>query len=188
MSINDISIDDFKEYFFRDFAFLPLFSIDELYSIDDVVCYTDNKFYKSLVDDNDSLPTDDEKWATTSDKKLNYLLDADVEKALGQAKINFNSNLFDDEGLRIAFLYITAFYMVYDIQTSNLGLSGSFKGFTSSKSVDGVSESYAIPDWMLNNATLGLYGDNPYGRKYLSILAPYLVGNIILSTGGTTNG
>lgn len=187
--LDNISIDDFKEYFFRDFSFLPLYSSGEIYSKDDVIYYTDNKFYKSLIDDNDKAPTDTENWAITSDKKLNYINDSDIEKAFGQGKINFNIDLFPDlESLKIAYLYICAFYLVYDIQASSLGLSSSFKGFVTSKSVGDVSESYAIPDWMMNSPILGLYADNHWGRKYLSILAPYLVGNIILSAGDTTIG
>lgn len=59
-------------------------------------------------------------------------------------------------------------------------------GIVASKSVGSVSESYSIPQWMLNNPTFSMYAQNGYGRKYLSLIQPFLVGNIILSKGATT--
>ena len=59
-------------------------------------------------------------------------------------------------------------------------------GIVQSKSVGSVSESYAIPQWMLNNPSYSMYAVNGYGRKYLSLIRPYLLGTIILSKGRTT--
>ena len=63
-----------------------------------------------------------------------------------------------------------------------------YKGLTQSKTVGSVSESYAIPQWMMNNQVLGTYAQTGYGRKYLSLIQPYLIGNIILTPGRTTYG
>ena len=38
-------------------------------------------------------------------------------------------------------------------------------GLTNSKSVGSVSESYAIPQWIMNDKNLGLYAQTGYGRN-----------------------
>ena len=54
---------------------------------------------------------------------------------------------------------------------------------TQSKSVGSVSESYGIPSWIMNDRNLSLYAQTGYGRKYLSLIQPYLVGNVIFTPG-----
>jgi hypothetical protein len=62
-------------------------------------------------------------------------------------------------------------------------LALGFGGFTQSKSVGSVSESYAVPQWMLNNPQYSSFLQTGYGRKYISLIQPYLVGNIIFTAG-----
>ncbi len=146
MSILDtITVEDFKNYFYRDFSFA-----------------TDQSDYTKIVD-------------------------ADIEKAFGEAYASFNEDLFSTQDEKnMVFLYLTAFYLVLDIKNSTAGLNSSFNGIVSSKSVDNVSESYYIPEWMKNNPLYSTYMTNGYGMKYLNLLYPRLVGNIFISKGATT--
>ena len=50
--INNITPQDFKDYFTREFSYLPLWSSDISYKINDIVYYdVEGLFYKSLVNE-----------------------------------------------------------------------------------------------------------------------------------------
>lgn len=148
----DITVQDFKEYFYRDFPF---------------------------ASDDDPNNTD-------------YIIDKDIEKAIDEATLNFNQNLFEVDGTdkyaKIAFLYLVAYYLLIDISNAQLGLSSKFQGLIASKSVGDVSESYSVPTWMTSSPVYSQYALNGYGMKYLTFLAPRLKGNILTVAGATTLG
>lgn len=184
----EVTTDDFKNLFTRDFPYLPVYVEGKAYFKDDEVYYAPN-FYKSLTDGNTTFPTDTTNWALINDSGDNYIQDADIMRAFKEASINFNAALFgDDDTAKMVFLYLAAHYLVIDLNNAMNPMSMGFMGFTQSKSVGSVSESYAVPQWMLNNAILSQYATTGYGRKYLSLIQPYLVGNIIFVPGRTTVG
>lgn len=184
----EVTTDDFKNQFVRDFPYLPLYVEGKAYFKDDEVYYEPN-FYQSLTDGNLTLPTDTTNWQLYNDTVDNYIQDSDILRAFNEAKINFNANLFsDDDTIKMVFLYLAAHYLVIDLNNAQNPLAMGFMGFTQSKSVGSVSESYGIPQWMLNNQVLSAYAQTGYGRKYLSLIQPYLIGNIMLIRGRTTIG
>lgn len=184
----EITTDDFKNLFTRDFPYLPVYIEGKAYFKDDEVYYTPN-FYKSLTDGNTTLPTDITNWVLANDSVDNYIQDADIMRAFKEANVNFNTALFgDNDTIKMVFLYLAAHYLVIDLNNAMNPLGMGFMGFTQSKSVGSVSEGYAVPQWMLNNAILSQYAQTGYGRKYLSLIQPYLVGNIIFVPGRTTVG
>lgn len=187
-SIENITVDDFKNLFMRDFPYLPLYQEGKAYFINDIV-YFNNNFYKSLIDANLTTPEDTENWELTNESVDNYIQDSDILRAFAEAKINFNPNFFkDDKTAIMVFCYLAAHYLIIDLNNASNPLALGFMGFTQSKSVGSVSESYGIPQWMLNNQILSAYAQTGYGRKYLSLIQPYLIGNIILTPGRTTFG
>lgn len=187
-SISNISVDSFKAQFTRDFPYLPVWQADVVYFKDEEVFVTPN-FYKSLIDNNTALVTDTTKWKVFNDNVANYISDADILRAFGEAKINFNPAFFEDDATaEMVFYYLAAHYLVIDINNSMNAFALGFMGYTQSKSVGSVSESYGIPAYMLNNPALSGYAQTGYGRKYLSLIMPYLVGQIILTPGRTTIG
>lgn len=153
ITITDISIDDFKNYFVRDFSYaIPAGQTESIYT-----CQKD------------------------------YVMDSDIQKAFDEAAFNFNESLFStDNSLKIAFLYLTAHYLVNDLQTSQQGLAGNGYFPVNSRAVGGVSESYHIPDWMLNDPIFGHFATTRYGQKYISLIKPLLIGNIAVYEGATT--
>lgn len=184
----EVTTDDFKNLFARDFPYLPVYVEGKAYFKDDEVYYGPN-FYKSLTDGNTTLPTDTTNWALVNDSVDNYIQDSDILRAFNEAKVNFNATLFgDDDTVKMVFLYLAAHYLVIDLNNAMNPLAVGFMGFTQSKSVGSVSESYAVPQWMLNNRTLSAYAQTGYGRKYLSLIQPYLIGNLIFVPGRTTYG
>lgn len=122
-----------------------------------------------------------------ADCASNYVTDYDITKAMTEASINFNVSLFSESAqLMTTFLYLSAHYLVNDIQTSGDGLRSSGQFPVSSRSVGSVSESYAVPEWMIKDPNLSFYSTTRYGQKYLSLIKPLLIGNVVVYTGATT--
>lgn len=193
MNNNDIlkliDVDCFKGYFAREFDYLTNYEWKETktYKKCETVFYND-VFYKSLQNNNagNNPETATEWWEITDGNKYDYITDEDIEKAYGQARTTFNIDLFinDKEKLRIAYLLLTAHYLVMDLNMSNGNGASNF--LITSKSVDGVSASYGIPQKYLNNPFLYYLAGSSFGLKYLQYLIPLMIGNIRVIGGQTT--
>lgn len=189
-SIDNISVEGFLNLFKSDFApyLLPVYVEGKAYFKGDVV-YSEPNFYQSLTDGNTTPPTNTDNWELTNDSVDNYIQDSDIERAFKEAKVNFNVSFFlDYKTAEMVFYYLAAHYLIIDLTNRQNPFLMGYKGLTQSKSVGSVSESYAIPQWMMNNQVLGTYAQTGYGRKYLSLIQPYLIGNVILTPGRTTYG
>lgn len=184
----NVTVEQFKGYFFRDFPFLPLWSADTIYFKGDLVFY-ENNFYTSLTDKNTAQPTDATAWEITKGDVYNYVTNDDIQRAMSQAIIAANSRFGanDEEKINI-YLHLVAFYLVMDLKNASSGVNSSYAGMVASKSVDGVSVSYNFPQWLINNPIYSLYSQNGYGMKYLSLILPYLACPIIFSRGRSTIG
>lgn len=181
MCVDNITVEDFKAIFTRDFPYLPVWQYGKIYLKGDIV-YTEN-FYQSKIDNNTDEPPST-NWTLYNDNVFNYISDEDISRAFVEAKINFNPQLFPNcETMRLVFCYLAAHYLVIDLNNAQNPLALGFMGFTQSKHVGSVSESYGIPQWMMSNSKLSLYAQTGYGRKYLSLIQPYLTGNIIYTPG-----
>ena len=180
-----ITPDDFKAQFPRFTpVYLPQYVINTTYYKGNKVYYG-GKFYQVKVASTSNVPTDTTDWQEVQDYVLNYTQDSDIINAIAEAEVNFNEGLFANKSTaKLVFLYLVAYYLTIDFQNAMAAMGGG--GIVQSKSVGSVSESYAIPQWMLNNPSFSMYAQNGYGRKYLSLIRPYLLGNIILSKGRTT--
>ena len=182
----EVTTDDFKNLFTRDFPYLPVYVEGKTYFKDDEVYFNSN-FYKSLTDGNTTEPTDTTNWEVVKDSVDNYIQDSDIMRAFKEAKVNFNAGLFgDDDTIKMVFLYLAAHYLVIDLNNAMNPMAMGFMGFTQSKSVGSVSESYAVPQSVMNNPLLSQYMQTGFGRKYASLIYPYLIGNIICTPGRTT--
>lgn len=183
-----VTVEEFKDYFFRDFPYLPVWNAIKTYWTGDIVYYMDN-FYKSLVDDNTSLPDDESVWQKVKGDKFAYITDEDIAKAMTQALPNANERFGEScvEKKNI-YLHLVAFYLVFDIKNSSTGINSSYLGTVASKSVGDVSESYNIPSWLMNSPLYSIYSQNGYGLKYLSLIAPYTAVTILFARGNSTIG
>lgn len=187
MSIFDnITAQQFKNQFSR---FSPQYLSDITYVANktyfkDNVVYYETLFYKCKAVSTTNLPTNTTDWTLFDDSVLNYTTDENILSAYAEARVNFNPSLFgDEETAKLVFLYLAAFYVSYDFSIA-LGTAGV--GIATSKSVGSVSESYGISTALLENPKFAIYAQNGYGCKYLSLIMPYLAGNIILVQGSTT--
>lgn len=153
ITLDEITLDDFKGWFTRDFRYKTPLGSDE-----------------PLDECNPDLVTD-----------------ADLTRAFTEAGINFNEALFStDDSLIVTFYYLAAHFLVNDFQAAIGGLDAAGYYPVASRSVGSVSESYAIPDWMLRDPVLGAYATTRYGQKYLALIKPLMIGNVAVYQGLTT--
>jgi hypothetical protein len=180
-----ITVEDFKNQFYRDFNYIDTWLVGTTYNIGDQVFYDVNKkFYQCL---NNGIigvvPTDITDWKETPNTGL--VSDLDITNAFAEACITFNDNLFsDDEDIKLGYLYVSAHYLVHDLNAG--GAENGSSGQVNSRSVGNVSESYSIPQWQLDNPIYGFYAKTSYGNKYLNMVLPRLVGNFGTVEGCTT--
>lgn len=114
------------------------------------------------------------------------VMDADINKAIDEAKFNFNEALFGSQAeFNIGFLYLTAHYLVSDLQASSQGIAGQYNWLQTSKSAGNVSESFQIPDRILNNPEFAMFSKTRYGAKFLSLIMPRIIGQIFTVCGRT---
>ena len=116
----------------------------------------------------------------------NSVMDSDINKALLECSVNFNEALWDTQDeFSVAYLYLTAHYLVMDLRASTQGISGNFAWMTTSKSVGSVSEGQDIPEFIRKDPMLSHYAKTYYGAKYISLAYPRLIGNVFAKFGGT---
>lgn len=182
--IQAITPEDFKLQFWRDFSYKNNWLIGSTYSLGEQIFYdVDRKFYQSLVSANiGNLPTDITKWKELSN--IGLVSDLDITNAYAEACISFNEGLFSDDEIKLVYLYLSAHYLVNDLNAGGQNSSGS-SGMVSSRSVGNVSEAYAIPQKYLDNINYIFYTKSSYGLKYLNLVVPRLAGNIKTVSGAT---
>lgn len=187
MDLNTITVSDFKTLFSRDFAYLPVWSNTTTYNANAIVYYIDGLFYKSLINGNTSTPgTDITKWIEYDTTVDDYVLDSDITKAFAEAQVVFNQELFNgDPSVIQGYLYLTAHYLVNDLNTANAGIQSVGSYPVSGRKVGSVSENYEIPKYYLDNPLFLFYNKTGYGQKYLSFILPVLVGNVGIACGTT---
>lgn len=108
--------------------------------------------------------------------------DKDITSAIAEANAVFNPSLYPDEMREIAFMYLTAHYLLLDVSASFSGGAPSF--VQTSRSADGISEAVHLPAWMIDG-DFAFYATTYYGQKWLYLTSPYL-GGAISAVGGAT--
>lgn len=118
--------------------------------------------------------------------ELPDIRDEDITAALAEANAVFNPDIYPTDKPEIADLalsYLTAHFLQTDIEAADG--QGQARFIQTSRSVDGVSESLDIPDWM-KEAEFAFYSTTYYGQKWLMLTKPYLDGAVYVIEGGTT--
>lgn len=176
--VDELAVSDFKELFTRNFPYIPLYEQNKVYFVGDEV-YEEPNFYTSLMDNNNLYIDDTSAWQVTNDSTSNYVTDCDIERAWSEALTTFNAELTGDEqSTKIAFLYLVAFYLAYDLSLANSGAYGGITFPATSVTVGSVSESYYVPKAYLEDPILSFYARNGFGLKYLNMVYPKLIGNV----------
>jgi hypothetical protein len=117
-----------------------------------------------------------------------YVTDGDIATAFQQVPASFNKKLFSgsNNDARTAFLWNAAAWLVIDFKAAAQGVAGSTSGIIAARAVGSVSESYvAPPRFVQESPTFMELWSNPFGQKYLSIIALLLIGNVAAIQGTT---
>lgn len=114
------------------------------------------------------------------------VLDADIAKAFQFTNVNMAPDLFGDQAsYNIGYLLLSAHYLVLNLRASSQGLNGQFNFLEASKSVGSVSQSFAIPQRILDNPELSLLTKTNYGAQFLQLILPQLSGQVFTVCGTT---
>lgn len=114
--------------------------------------------------------------------------DTDIAKAYQLTNTMINQRLFTSQSnYTLGYLYLSAHNLVLSIQESSQGLAGggSANWLEQSKSVGNVSQSFAIPQNILNNPMFAMYTKTTYGMRYFQMVYPYLIGPNFIAFGRT---
>ena len=188
MDLTTITTAQFQAKFFRDFPYLPDYSATATYNANKTVYYN-GLFYTAIQNGLINILPDSDatKWQLVAGLDPNdYVQTQDITNAFAEAQAVFNQSLFgSNANITLAYLYLTAHYLVNDLRTAAQGVDSTGAFPVSARSVGSMSESYQIPDSYKNNPQLAFFTSSGYGMKFLSLLLPNLVGNVVAVFGGT---
>lgn len=126
-----------------------------------------------------TAPTFEFTGGAGDDTNLKLLVDADVLGGIQDAQYNVSQALFDSQASYArAFMYLAAHCMIEKIRMAGQGLASQGIWNTISKGVGDVTSSYQIPDKIMRDPMLSCFATTAYGKMYLQIISPLLVGNI----------
>jgi len=111
---------------------------------------------------------------------------ADIITAFNMADIAINQGMWSSQSqYNIGFNLLAAHFLVLNLRAATQGLNGQFNWAQNSKSVGNVSESFTIPQRLIDNPELMQYAKTNYGAQYLQLLWPQLCGQILIVNGGS---
>ena len=150
-------------------------------------------WYGNTVDDNYEPPSD-ESWTNLSTQSPNPVLvtgfvkDADIEEAMREAAtIVPDGTPMACNEYQMAFLLMTAHWVISDWQAKNLGMNASgASGILTGRAAGKMSASYAVSPLLQQNPLWQPYLTTPWGVKAIAILARYNVGNVMFVQGAFT--
>lgn len=113
------------------------------------------------------------------DTAMDKIVDADIQGGIQDALFNGSQSLFDSQASYArAFLYLAAHCMIEKVRMGGQGLASQADWNVVSKGVGDVTSSFQIPDRILRDPMLSAFSTTAYGKMYLAIISPLLVGNI----------
>jgi len=116
----------------------------------------------------------------------NNVIDADIAKAFQMTNINFNPGLFGDQAsYAVCYLLLSAHYLVTNLRASSQGINGQWAFLEQSKSVGALSQSFAIPQRILDDPYFSVFTTTNYGMQYLQMILPQLCGQVFTVVGST---
>lgn len=110
----------------------------------------------------------------------------DITNAFNLVDITINQGLWDTQGTyTIAYLLLAAHFLVLNLRASSQGLNGQYNWMQNSKSAAAVSESFTIPQRVIDNPDFAQYFKTNYGAQYMNLLWPQLAGQTFTVCGST---
>lgn len=116
-----------------------------------------------------------------------HILDSDINRAINVAFPEINQALFRDQAnFDIGLNYLSAHYLVMNINEASQGIAGKFEWTVNSKGVGSVSVAASIPDRLAKDPKVAMLSTTNYGARYLNMIFPLLVGQVFIVKGCTT--
>lgn len=114
------------------------------------------------------------------------VLDSDIASAFQFTNVNINQALFADQGsYSLGYNLLSAHYLVVNLRSSSQGINGQFNFLQSGKSVGSVSESFSIPQRILDNPDWSMLSKTNYGMMFLQLVIPQMAGQVYTVMGTT---
>lgn len=114
------------------------------------------------------------------------VLDLDITNAFNMVDITINQAMWDNQtAYTIAYCLLAAHFLVLNIRASSQGLNGQYNWMQNSKAVGPVSESFTIPQRVIDNPDFAQYFKTNYGAQYMQLIWPQLSGQIFSVCGST---
>lgn len=123
--------------------------------------------------------------------EIDKVRDKDIQAALDNAAMLQNSSIWDSAAnAKTAFYLLTAHCLCKIVDSGGgldqgRGLRSTGKSPIASKGVGGMNISYSLPADLAENPILNDLMTTGYGKMYLQLLTPRLVGNMVSIQGGT---
>lgn len=122
--------------------------------------------------------------------------DADIQRSLTEATSVFNADLWSTDELKPAYLYASAHFLVLNVQMAGglsalptgKGIDNHGGGVTQSKSVAQVNITYGLTEKFQNDPILSQFLRTDYGQRYLQMISPRLVANVMVVGGFNDTG
>lgn len=115
----------------------------------------------------------------------NNVLDSDISSALNDAEMDFPQFLFGTQQMfTTACLNLAAHWLYLNLKAAG-GLSGQPNWIQTAKAVGNVSESFQVPQRIMDNPEFAMLSQTFYGKKYLFIVLPLLSGQMYTVAGRT---
>lgn len=181
------TITEFKTRFAKTFRFSPYPVYDEetVYEQNDQVLWLSESFqwgvYKALQESTGNLPSDDTYWKTVDVNLDSFVMDSDIEEAMGEAAAYFPeyAPMVHDEYVT-CFLLLTAHFLIKDWQATHQGLNASgASGILTSRTVGKMSAGYQVSTLLQMYPQWQALIDTWWGLKAMTLMARYNVGNVM---------
>lgn len=112
--------------------------------------------------------------------------DQDIAKAYQQTNMMISDKFFRDQAsYSVGYYYLSAHFLVTDLQASSQGMNGQYAFLEQSKSVGSVSQGFVIPESMTKNPFYAMLVKTTYGAHYFQLIYPQLVGTAYSVRGRT---
>ncbi len=112
--------------------------------------------------------------------------DQDIANAYGFTNVGINAALWETQtDYTLGYLQLSAHYLVINLWAGSQGLSGQWSWLEQAKSVGNVSQSFSIPQRILDNPEFSFLTKTNYGLNYLMMILPQLSGQMYTVCGTT---
>ncbi len=115
-----------------------------------------------------------------------FVLGADIQKALNRAAFMLNESLASSQELFTElYMQLSAHNLVISLRNSSQGIASQPGWLQTGKAAGPVSESFQIPQRILDNPDWAMLTTTGYGMSFMQLVLPQLCGQVMWVPGRT---